>query len=254
MQQEQRPLVGRLIIVTGASSGVGYALTRHLVQQEGAVVVAVARRRVFRVEALAKQVGVDRLFSVTADMAAPGQASALVQMTLEKWGRVDGFVHAVNRSLRLTALDVSDAEFDLTMQVNVKSALYGVQAVAPVFREQGHGAIVVYNPTPECTDAFAASEAVVSAAACALSALCEGWQRQLDGTGVSVEEVCPPPGEPAGEGAHDLLLAEALRDGLPDGTPVHVNEPLPTFAASEPFPLAAPVVLSTRGCLALTQF
>ncbi len=250
MQQGTGPLSGRLIVVTGASSGVGYAATRHLVQHEDAIVVAVARRRVFRVEALAKVVGPDRLFSVTADMSEPGQAASLFAMVQEKWGRVDGFVHAVNRALRLTALEVSDTEFDLTMQVNVKSALYGVQAVAPLFREQGYGSIVIYNPTPERTASFAASEAVFSAAACALSALTEGWSRQLDGTGIQVREVSPPPDSTGQNCPHEVLLAEALGRG--GAGPV--SKPLPTpptsFSATE----AQSVVLSARGGLSLTQF
>lgn len=250
MQQRTGPLSGRLIVVTGASSGVGYAATRHLVQHENAVVVAVARRRVFRVEALAKVVGPDRLFSVTADMSEPGQAASLFAMVQEKWGRVDGFVHAVNRALRLTALEVSDTEFDLTMQVNVKSALYGVQAVAPLFREQGHGSIVIYNPTPERTASFAASEAVVSAAACALSALTEGWARQLESTGVQVREVSPPP-ESAGQGSsHEVLLAEALISG----GMAPASFPLPTAVSSFPTAQTSSVVLSARGGLSLTQF
>lgn len=250
MQPRTGPLCGKLIVVTGASSGVGYAATRHLVQHENAVVVAVARRRVFRVEALAKVVGPDRLFSVTADMSEPGQAASLFAMVQEKWGRVDGFVHAVNRALRLTALEVSDAEFDLTMQVNVKSALYGVQAVAPLLREQGHGAIVIYNPTPERTEVFAASEAVFSAAACALSALTEGWARQLDGTGVQVREVSPPP-DGAGVGTpHEVLLADALESV----STVAASPALPTAKASFQLSEASPVVLSARGGLSLTQF
>lgn len=250
MQQRTGPLSGRLIVVTGASSGVGYAATRHLVQNENAVVVAVARRRVFRVEALAKVVGPDRLYSVTADMSAAGEAASLFAMVREKWGRVDGFVHAVNRALRLTALEVSDTEFDLTMQVNVKSALYGVQAVAPLFREQGHGSIVIYNPTPERTLEFAASEAVVSAAACALSALTEGWARQLDGTGIQVREVSPAP-EGAGQTTpHEVLLAEAL--GLGGTVPASSN--LPVAAASFHLSETSPVVLSARGGLSLTQY
>ena len=138
MDTTRKALEGRIIVVSGASSGVGYSAARRLALHEGATVVAVARRRVFRIEALAKQIAeqfhAERLLPITADMAAPGQAEALAQQVEEKFGRIDGFLHGVNRALRLTALEVSDQEFDLTMQVNVKSALYGVQAIAPSLR------------------------------------------------------------------------------------------------------------------------
>ncbi len=259
MQQNfGQPLAGRRVIVTGASSGVGYALTRRLVQNEGALVIAVARRRVFRIEALVKQVGEDRLLPLTADLAAPGQAEAVIRQAEEHWGRIDAFVHGVNRVLRLSALDVSDAEFDMTMQVNVKSALYGVQAVTPLFRRQGEGAIVVYNPTPVKTETFCASEAVYSAAAHALSALTAGWARQLESAGIAVQEVAPVPDAESQPIArllqHDVLLLDALRSAvlappIPGSGASATEAPAPSTFSETP-----PVVLSARGGLALTQF
>ena len=212
------------MIITGASSGIGYGAARRLAQVEGARVVAVARRRVFRIEALAnqiqEQVGEERIFPLTTDMADRAQAEAVVRQIEDKFGRIDGFIHAVNRALKLPALDVSDREFDLTMQVNVKSALYGVQAVAPVLRRQGSGGIVIYNPTPRETAEFVASEAVYTAAAHALSALTAGWTRQLEGSGVGVREVTPSPDGSiesawgrAGTSPDSLLVA-ALRETL----------------------------------------
>jgi len=253
-QSNQQPLAGKLVIVTGASSGVGYAVTRRLVQTEGATVVAVARRRVFRIEALAKQVGEDRLVPITADMATPGEAEALVAQIMDRWGRVDAFVHGVNRALRLTALEVSDTEFDLTMQVNVKSALYGVQALAPQLRKQGRGAIVIYNPTPVRTEEFAASEAVYSAAAHALSALTAGWARQMEGFGIPVREVAPVPGEDPQPLTrllqHDVLVVDALRTALLTSalSAGHPSAP-PTLSVE-----STPTVLFSRGGLALTQY
>lgn len=253
-QSNQQPLAGKLVIVTGASSGVGYAVTRRLVQTEGAIIVAVARRRVFRIEALAKQVGEDRLVPITADMAAPGQAEALVKQAIDRWGRVDAFVHGVNRALRLTALDVSDTEFDLTMQVNVKSALYGVQAVAPHLRRQERGAVIIYNPTPVRTEEFAASEAVYSAAAHALSALTAGWERQLEGYGIPVREVAPAPDEDTQSVTrqlqHDILVVDALRAAFqaPALSPTRLSA-APTLNAQ-----SSPTVLFSRGGLALTQY
>ena len=251
-------LAGRLVIITGASSGIGYGAARRLAQTEGARVVAVARRRVFRIEALANQVreqtGEDRIFPLTTDMADRAQAETVVRQIEEKFGRIDGFIHAVNRALRLTALDVSDHEFDLTMQVNVKSALYGVQAVTPIFRRQGEGGIVIYNPTPRETTEFVASEAVYTAAAHALSALTAGWTRQLEGSGIGIREVTPSPdgdivetaASRAGTG-HDALLVAALRETLS----------VPSAALlpkTSPLLFRQPQILGSRGGLVLKEF
>ncbi len=258
-------LAGRLIIITGASSGIGYGAARRLAQTEGARVVAVARRRVFRIEALATQIqeqaGEERIFPLTTDMADRAQAEAVVRQIEEKFGRIDGFIHAVNRMLKLPALDVNDKEFDLTMQVNVKSALYGVQAVAPALRRQGSGGIVIYNPTPRETADFVASEAVYTAAAHALSALSAGWTRQLDGSGVGVREVAPSPDSAASEGAwgrtgasHDTLLVAALRDALsvPAGEAPAAKPP--TLSFRPPAEQRSPQVLRSHGGLVLKEF
>jgi NAD(P)-dependent dehydrogenase (short-subunit alcohol dehydrogenase family) len=207
----------RLIIVTGASSGVGYATVRRLVLNEGATVVAIGRRRMFRIESLANQVEPGRVTAFTGDMASRDSANSLIGQVVEKFGHVDAFVHSVNRALKHTALEVSDGEFDLTMQVNVKSALYGIQALAPHFRRQRKGVIVVYNPTPVETAAFVAAEAVYTASAHALSALTAGWTRQLEPYGINVFEVAPAPANESAlavQTAHDHLLVETLRDGM----------------------------------------
>lgn len=276
-------LAGRLVIVTGASSGIGYGAARRLAQAEGARVVAVARRRVFRIEALAAQVreqtGEDRIFPLTTDMADRAQAEAVVRQVEKQFGRLDGFIHAVNRVLRMGALEVGDHEFDLTMQVNVKSALYGVQAVTPSLRRQGAGGIVIYNPTPRETAEFVASEAVYTAAAHALSALTAGWTRQLDGSGVGVREVAPSPDSDTGDGAtsragasHDALLIAALRETLstpavrtvPAKTPLlsflHPQEPRPTHESRPPLEgrppsePRQPQILRSHGGLVLKEF
>ena len=266
MDKTHKTLEGRIIVVTGASSGVGYAAARRLALHEGATVVAVARRRVFRIEALAKQIAeqfqAERMLPITADMAAPGQALALAQQVQDKYGRIDGFLHGVNRALRLTALEVSDQEFDLTMQVNVKSALYGVQAIAPTLRRQQHGAVVIYNPTPEQTPLFAASEAVYAAAAHALSALADGWRRQLAPHGIQVREIAPAPageGAPFEDSSHDDLVLDALRQSLahaPSLTDAPSLTEIPDQAHLSPRDDVdlRPIVLSQRGGLSLTQF
>jgi len=258
-------LAGRLIIITGASSGIGYGAARRLAQTEGARVVAVARRRVFRIEALAAQIqeqsGEERIFPLTTDMADRAQAEAVVRQIEDKFGRIDGFIHAVNRALKLPALDVNDREFDLTMQVNVKSALYGVQAVAPVLRRLGSGGIVIYNPTPQETADFVASEAVYTAAAHALSALSAGWTRQLTGSGVGVREVAPSPDSSASEGAwgragtsHDTLLVAALREALSVPVPETPSAKPPTLSFRPPAEPRTPQVLRSHGGLVLKEF
>jgi NAD(P)-dependent dehydrogenase (short-subunit alcohol dehydrogenase family) len=245
----------RLVIVTGASSGVGYATVRRLVLTEGATVIAIGRRRMFRIESLASQVETGRLTAMTGDMASRESANALIGRVIEQFGHVDAFVHAVNRALKHTALEVTDLEFDLTMQVNVKSALYGLQALAPHFRRQRKGVVVVYNPTPQPTEAFVAAEAVYTASAHALSALTSGWARQLDPHGVRVCEIAPTPAAESSlaiQSSHDVLLVEALRQGF--FSPDLIPEKKIDAPSAPAVPLATPRVVKERGGLRLTSY
>ena len=230
-------LEDKVVIVTGAATGIGYAVTRRLVVEEGATVIAVGRRQLYHLTALGRQLGDDRLQVQTADMSEQAQAQATVAQALERYGRVDGFIHAVHRALRVNALEVTDAEFDLTMQVNVKSALYVVQALAPSMRRHKSGGIVVYNPVPAKTPRFEPSEAVYAASTQALSALAEGWERQLASCNVSVREIAPS--LELDHVPHDELLSSALCDALCSDSIYHPGEP---------------VILTERGGLALTRF
>ncbi|MEO7715878.1 MAG: SDR family NAD(P)-dependent oxidoreductase [Capsulimonas sp.] len=252
---QEPAMEGKVVIVTGASSGVGYATVRRLIHSEGATVIAVARRRMFRIEALSSQAEKGRLVAITADMADRTQADALMTQVFEKYGHVDAFVHAVNRVLKLSALDVTDQEFDLTMQVNVKSALYAVQALTPHLRRQHRGGIVIYNPTPLETEAFVASEAVYAASANALSALANGWGRQLASHGIPVFEVAPCPVKEAllaTQTPHDLQIVEALRDAMFATPRLHAAPALELQPQHANF--SAPTVISERGGLRLMTF
>jgi NADP-dependent 3-hydroxy acid dehydrogenase YdfG len=246
-------LANRLIIVTGASSGVGYATVRRLIQNERATVIAIGRRRMFRLEAFAAHIGEGRLIPKTTDMAIRSQAESLIQEISDQYGEIHGFIHAVNRVLKLPALDVSDAEFDLTMQVNVKSALYGIQSVAPIMRDQKHGAVVVYNPMPITSESFVASEAVYTAASHALSALTAGWARQLYGNNIVVREISPELETGRYKdiyNPHDQLLVQALHESLAESankSSSHNPRPVSDMSPKR-------IVLKERGGLALTWF
>ena len=106
-------------------------------QTEEAAARAAEQDRARRIEALARQMqeqtGEDRILPVTADTAAPGEAQALVAEVIGRHGAIDGFVHAVNRSLRLTALEVSDIEAEaITLAASqIAVALLNAAVMAP---------------------------------------------------------------------------------------------------------------------------
>ena len=129
-------LDGKVAVVTGASKGIGLAITRVLAA-EGAAVVAGARTT-------GSLEGVEGVTPVALDLVAHGGPAALVARAIDAHGRVDALVNNLGAvRLRLDGfLGTSDEEFEWAMQMNFFGALRATRAVIPRMLDQGGGAIV----------------------------------------------------------------------------------------------------------------
>jgi NAD(P)-dependent dehydrogenase (short-subunit alcohol dehydrogenase family) len=179
-------LKDKVAVVTGASKGIGFAITRALVA-EGARVVAGART----IDSLTQLAGVT---AVAADLAAPDAPARLVQRAREQHGRLDVLVNNLGAvRLRLEGfLGTSDEEFAWSMQVNFFSALRACRAAIPVFLEQGGGAIVnvvsvnaFFQPDAGTIDYGAAKAALLN--------LSKTLSQEFGSRGIRVNSVSPGP-------------------------------------------------------------
>jgi NAD(P)-dependent dehydrogenase (short-subunit alcohol dehydrogenase family) len=127
------------IVITGASSGIGAELALRL----GAAGhrVALAARRTDELRKIAARAG-NGAIAVPADVTVRDEVVRLRDAAIEAFGHIDVWVNNAGRGINRPVLELSDDEFDLMMTVNVKSALYGMQAIAPHFIARGHGQIV----------------------------------------------------------------------------------------------------------------
>jgi len=131
--------MSRGVVITGASSGIGAALARQLVTRGDRVVLAARRQDLL--EALASELG-SRAYAVATDVTRRTDVDRLRDRAIAALGGVDVWVNNAGRGLSKSALEVTDAEFDEMMLVNVKSALYGMQAIVPHLVERGRGQII----------------------------------------------------------------------------------------------------------------
>lgn len=129
----------RVIVITGASSGIGATLAR-LVASRGASVVLVARREA-ELRAVAADCG-PNAHVVVADVSRRADVERAVASALDRFGRIDVWVNNAGRGLSRPVAEITDEDFDEMMQVNVKSALYGMQAVLPHFRSRNAGHVI----------------------------------------------------------------------------------------------------------------
>jgi NAD(P)-dependent dehydrogenase (short-subunit alcohol dehydrogenase family) len=129
----------KVVVITGASSGIGAALGQ-LAGQKGARVVLVARREKELAD-VAIRSGTQAL-PVVADVTRREDVDRALKAALARFGHVDVWVNNAGRGITRVVSELTDEDFDDMMQTNVKSVLYGMQAVLPHFRERGTGHII----------------------------------------------------------------------------------------------------------------
>ena len=135
-------IAGKVIIITGASSGIGEA-TALLLAEQGAKVVLGARRA-DRLEALATRItnmGGEVAYAPT-DVRRRDDLSNLVKLACEQYGKLDVLVNNAGVMPISPLDDLRVEEWEEMIDVNIKGVLYGIAAALPVFRKQGSGHFV----------------------------------------------------------------------------------------------------------------
>jgi NADP-dependent 3-hydroxy acid dehydrogenase YdfG len=126
----------RVVVVTGASEGIGASIAQRLGRDGFTVVLAARRERMLR--EVAARSGSNALV-VRTDVTKRDQVQRLRDRAISEFGAVDVWINNVGRGITRPVLELTDDEFDEMMAVNVKSALYGMQAIVPHFIERGSG-------------------------------------------------------------------------------------------------------------------
>lgn len=129
----------KVIVVTGASSGIGAAAAIFLAERGDSVVIVA--RRAEPLQAVADRCG-GRARPVAADMTQRSEVRRVVDETLAALGRIDVWINNVGQGITRVPSTLTDEDIDEVMRVNVKSALYGMQEVLPHFKERGDGQII----------------------------------------------------------------------------------------------------------------
>ncbi len=129
----------RVVVITGASAGIGAALAEVL-GARGARPVLVARREKELNDAAAR--AGRQALAVPADVTKRADLARVVEAAIARFGAVDAWVNNAGRGIRRNVSELTDEDLDAMWLVNVKSAVYGMQAVLPHFRARGRGHIV----------------------------------------------------------------------------------------------------------------
>jgi len=225
---------GKVVVITGASSGLGEATARHLSAQGAKVVLGA--RRAGRIASLAKELNRSGsgAFAVATDVTNVEQVKRLVDTAVQKYGRIDVMINNVGLMPHspLERLKVDD--WNRTIDVNLKGVLYGIAAALPHMKQQKAGHII--NVSSIAGHKVRPGSAVYAATKNAVRVLSEGLRQEVKPYNIRTTVISP--------GALDTELPNSVTEpDIAEGVRKFVEEtslPPESFARVVAFAISQP--------------
>jgi NADP-dependent 3-hydroxy acid dehydrogenase YdfG len=170
-------IAGKVVVITGGSSGMGEATARHLAAQGADIVVGA--RRTDRIEALASSISAagSKAIAVATDVTKRDDVQKLVDTAVQTFGRIDVLINNAG-VMPLSPLEQRKLdEWDQMIDVNLRGVLHGIAAALPYMKEQKSGHII--NTASVAGHKVFAASAVYSATKFAVRALSEGLRQEV---------------------------------------------------------------------------
>jgi len=137
-------LKGKVAIVTGGNSGIGKAIVLELAEQGANVAIDYVSRADAAEELEQRIVALgDRAIGIDADVSKVADLQRLIDATLKAFGRVDIMVNNAGIETRTSVLNTTEQQYDAVLQVNLKSAFFGIQLAAKQMIKQGGGGHII---------------------------------------------------------------------------------------------------------------
>lgn len=155
----------KTIVITGGSAGIGAAAARLLVA--GGYQVVVAARGVETLAEVVRELGPSAR-AVVADVTRRADVERIRDEAISVFGRIDVWINNAGKGITKSVQELTDDDLDEMVTVNVRSVLYGIQAIVPYFKEQGSGHVINVSsflarvPVAPQRSAYSASKAAVN--------------------------------------------------------------------------------------------
>ncbi len=171
---------GKVVVITGASSGLGEATARHLASKGAAVVLGA--RRIDKLNAIADDIRKKggKVEVLATDVAKSADVKALANKAVEAYGRIDVLVNNAGVMPLAPLNQLKIEEWDRTIDINIKGVLYGIAAVLPVFESQQSGHFI--NIASVAALKVSPGGAVYSGTKFAVRAISEGLRQEVGGS------------------------------------------------------------------------
>lgn len=180
---------GKVIVITGASSGIGLATAKKLSEQ-GAI-VSLAARRIDRLEALAEEITAKggQAMAMKTDVTQSGDLKILIEETVRRFGKVDVLVNNAGIMPLSLIEDLKIDEWNQMIDVNIKGMLNGIAGVLPYFKTQKSGQVI--NVSSLAGHMVMPTSAVYSATKAAVLMLSEGFRQEVKPYNIRTTVISP---------------------------------------------------------------
>jgi NADP-dependent 3-hydroxy acid dehydrogenase YdfG len=170
-------IAGKVVVITGASSGLGEAAARLLSAESASLVLGA--RRADRLQLLADELNRDggKAVAVATDVAHREQVKLLVDTAVQKFGRVDVMINNAGIMPRAPLERLTIDDWDRTIDVNIKGVLYGIAAALPHMIRQKSGQMIFVSSV--AGHKIGPDFAVYAATKHAVRALAEGLRQEV---------------------------------------------------------------------------
>jgi NADP-dependent 3-hydroxy acid dehydrogenase YdfG len=193
---------GKVVVITGASSGFG-KITAEYLSERGATVVLGARST-DKIKALAKSINEDggKALAVTTDVTARDQVKKLVDSAVEEFGKVDVMLNNAGIMPLAPLEKLRVDEWDQMIDVNIKGVMYGIAAALPHMKEQKSGHII--NVSSVAGHVVGPGSVVYAATKHAVRTISEGLRQEVKPYNLRTTIISP--------GAVDTELPSSIGD------------------------------------------
>ena len=191
---------GKVVVITGASSGLGEAAARHLAAAGAKVVLGA--RRLDRLQALAAELGLAEGAALRTDVTDVGQVRGLADRAVALHGRLDVLINNAGLMPQSPLDRLKIDEWDRMIDVNIKGVLYGIAAALPYMKAQKSGHII--NVSSVAGHKVRAGGAVYSATKHAVRVISEALRQEVKPFNIRTTIISP--------GAVDTELPDTVSD------------------------------------------
>ena len=180
---------GKVVVITGASSGLGEATARLLAAQGASVVLGA--RRADRLRSLADELTADggKATALTTDVTHRDQVKALVDAAVQSYGRIDVMINNAGLMPQALLEQLQVDAWDRMIDVNLKGVLYGIAAALPHMKQQKAGHFI--NVSSVADHQVRPGTAVYAATKFAVRALSEGLRQEVKPYNIHTPVISP---------------------------------------------------------------